>query len=115
LTGERRSIVNKIDGVLVTLGVKGFRALRRDRRKQLTSLRQPDGDPVPQMARARIERLLDRLELVFCFFLASAWLPAEASLFWPSLQARRCAWPSPARSRGATRGVSTPPKLLMFR
>ena len=63
LTGERRSIVNKIDGILATLGVKGFRALRRDRRDQLTSLRQPDGDPVPQMARARIERLLDRLEL----------------------------------------------------
>ena len=64
LTGERRSIVNKIDGILATLGVKGFRALRRDRRDQLTSLRQPDGDPVPQMAHARIERLLDRLELV---------------------------------------------------
>ena len=64
LTGERRSIVNKIDGILATLGVKGFRALRRDRRDQLTSLRQPDGEPVPQMARARIERLLDRLELV---------------------------------------------------
>jgi transposase len=64
LTGERRSIVNKIGGILATLGVKGFKALRRDRREQLTSLRQPDGDPVPQMARARIERLLDRLELV---------------------------------------------------
>ena len=64
LTGERRSIVNKIGGILATLGVKGFKALRRDRRQQLTSLRQPDGDPVPQMARARIERLLDRLELV---------------------------------------------------
>jgi transposase len=64
LTGERRSIVNKIDGILATLGVKGFRALRRDRRDQLTSLRQPDGEPIPQMARARIERLLDRLELV---------------------------------------------------
>ena len=64
LTGERRSTVNKIDGILATLGVKGFKALRRDRRKQLTSLRQPDGDPVPQRALARIERLLDRLELV---------------------------------------------------
>jgi transposase len=64
LTGERRSIVNKIDGILATLGIKGFKALRRDRRKQLTSLRQPDGDPVPPMARARIERLLERLELV---------------------------------------------------
>ena len=64
LTGERRSIVNKIDGILATLGVKGYKALRRDRREQLTSLRQPDGDPVPPMARARIERLLDRLDLV---------------------------------------------------
>jgi transposase len=64
LTRERRSIVNKIDGILATLGVKSFKALRRDRRDQLISARQPDGDPVPQMARARIERLLDRLELV---------------------------------------------------
>ena len=64
LTCERRSITNKIDGILATLGVKGFKALRRDRREQLSSLRQPDGDPVPRMAHARIERLLDRLELV---------------------------------------------------
>ena len=64
LTGERRSIVNKIDGILATLGIKGYKALRRDRREQLTSLRQPDGDPIPQKARARIERLLDRLDLV---------------------------------------------------
>jgi transposase len=64
LTGERRSIVNKIDGILATLGIKGYKALRSDRREQLTSLRQPDGDPIPQLAKARIERLLDRLELV---------------------------------------------------
>jgi transposase len=64
LTGERRSIVNKIDGILATLGVKGYKALRRDRREQLTAVRQPDGDPIPQKARARIERLLDRLDLV---------------------------------------------------
>ncbi|MBB4201246.1 IS110 family transposase [Rhodoblastus sphagnicola] len=64
LTGERRSIVNKIDGILATLGIKGYKALRRDRREQLDSLRQPDGDPVPQKAKARIERLLDRLDLV---------------------------------------------------
>jgi transposase len=64
LTGERRSIVNKIDGILATLGVKGYKALRRDRREQLTAARQPDGDPIPQKARARIERLLDRLDLV---------------------------------------------------
>jgi transposase len=64
LTGERRWILNKIDGILATLGVKGYRALRGDRREQLAGLRQPDGDLVPQLARVRIERLLDRLELV---------------------------------------------------
>jgi transposase len=64
LTRERRSIVNKIDGILATLGIKGYKALRRDRREQLNCMRQPDGDPIPQKAKARIERLLDRLDLV---------------------------------------------------
>ena len=64
LTGERRSIVNKIDGILATLGIKGYKALRRDRREQLNCARQPDGDPIPPKAKARIERLLDRLDLV---------------------------------------------------
>ena len=64
LTGERRSIVNKIDAILATLGVKGYKALRRDRREQLNCARQPDGEPIPPKAKARIERLLDRLDLV---------------------------------------------------
>lgn len=64
LIGERGSLVNKIDGILATLGVKGFSALRRDRRAQLSSLRQPDGAVLPPAACARIERLLERLELV---------------------------------------------------
>jgi len=64
LTGERLSILTKIDSILATLGVKGYRALRRDRRKQLASLRQPDGDPVPQAARIRIERLLTARDAV---------------------------------------------------
>src|SRR6202521_2500382 len=63
LIRERRSILNKIDAILATLGVKGYRGLRSDRREQLAGLRQPDDDPVPQVARVRIERLLDRLEL----------------------------------------------------
>ena len=41
LARERRSIVNKIDGILATLGVKGYKALRRDRREQLNGARQP--------------------------------------------------------------------------
>lgn len=64
LIGSRRSILNKIDGILATLGIGGYRALRRDRREQLANLRQPDGAPVPPAAQERIERLLDRLELV---------------------------------------------------
>jgi transposase len=64
LIGSRRSILNKIDGILATLGIEGYRGLRRDRRAQLADLRQPDGEPVPPAALARIERLLDRLELV---------------------------------------------------
>nr|WP_244635440.1 IS110 family transposase [Methylosinus sp. C49] len=59
LTGERRSILNKIDGILANLGICGFKRLRRDRRRQLAELRQPDG-----AALSWIERLLDRLELV---------------------------------------------------
>jgi transposase len=44
--------------------VKGYKALRRDRREQLHCVRQPGGEPIPPQAKARIERLLDRLDLV---------------------------------------------------
>ena len=64
LIGERRSILNKIDGILATLGICGFKGLRRDRRKQLGDLRQPDGAKIPPLALSRMERLVDRLELV---------------------------------------------------
>ena len=52
LTRERRSIVNKIDGILATLGVRGYKALRRDRREQLNCARQPDGDSFLQRQRS---------------------------------------------------------------
>jgi transposase len=64
LIRERLAITNKIDGVLATLGIGGYRALRRDRREQLEGLRGPDGDLLPVHAKARLARLLDRLELV---------------------------------------------------
>jgi hypothetical protein len=54
LTGERRAIVNKIGGILTTLCVKGYRALKSDRREQLALLRQSDGDRIPEAARIRI-------------------------------------------------------------
>jgi transposase len=50
--------------LLATLGVGGSRPLRRDRRERLEALRRPGGGPVPAHAKARLTRLLDRLELV---------------------------------------------------
>jgi transposase len=64
LIGERLALLNAIDGLLATLGVTGYRPLRRDRRERLAALRTPEGDPVPPHAAARIGRILDRLELV---------------------------------------------------
>jgi transposase len=64
LIKERLALTNKIDGVLATLGVGGYRPLRRDRRECLEALRQPGGAPLPAHAKARLARLLDRLELV---------------------------------------------------
>jgi transposase len=64
LIKERLALTNRIDGVLATLGVGGYRPLRRDRRERLEALRRPGGDPLPVHAKARLARLLDRLELV---------------------------------------------------
>jgi len=64
LIRERLAITNKIDGLLAALGVGGYRPLRRDRRERLEALRRPGGGPLPAHARARLARLLDRLELV---------------------------------------------------
>jgi hypothetical protein len=50
------------DGILATLGICRFKGLRRDRRRQLAELRQPDVVALPSAALARIEPLLDRLE-----------------------------------------------------
>jgi len=64
LMGERVAIANGIASILATLGVRGYDALRRDRRQRLEGLRTALGDPLPPQARARIGRMLDRLELV---------------------------------------------------
>jgi transposase len=64
LVRERVAIANGISAILATLGVRGYDALRRDRRQQLEGLRTALGEPLPPQARARIERMLDRLELV---------------------------------------------------
>jgi len=64
LVADRISLVNRIGAVLATLGVGDYNPLRRDRRARLDSLRTALGDPLPPHARARILRLLDRLDLV---------------------------------------------------
>ena len=64
LVAERVSLVNRIDAVLATLGVRDYNPLRRDRRTRLELLRTALGDPLPPHAHARIVRMLDRLELV---------------------------------------------------
>jgi transposase len=64
LVADRISLVNRIAAVLATLGVRAFNPLRRDRRTRLETLRTALGDPLPPNARARILRILDRLDLV---------------------------------------------------
>lgn len=64
LVGERVAIANAISAILATLGVRDYNALRHDRRQRLDDLRTALGEPLPPQARARIERMLDRLELV---------------------------------------------------
>lgn len=64
LLGERVAIANGIASILATLGARGYDPLRRDRRQRLEEVRTALGDPLPPRARARIERMLDRLELV---------------------------------------------------
>ena len=66
LISDRISMVNRIGAVLATLGVGDDNPLRRDRRARLDSLPTALGDPLPPHARARILRLLDRLDLVLC-------------------------------------------------
>jgi transposase len=64
LVAERITLTNRIGAILATLGIDGYDPLRRDRRERLGELRTPLGKPVPDNARARILRQLDRLELV---------------------------------------------------
>lgn len=64
LVADRVSMVNCIGAVLATLGVNDYNPLRRDRRTRLENLRTALGDPLPPHARARILRMLDRLDLV---------------------------------------------------
>jgi transposase len=64
LVAERTGLVNRIGAVLATLGAGEYNPLRRDRRQCLDELRTALGDSLPTHARAKIARMLDRLELL---------------------------------------------------
>src|SRR3954452_657641 len=64
LVSERVGLVNRIGAVLATLGAGEYNPLRRDRRQRLDELRTALGDSLPTNARAKIVRMLDRLELL---------------------------------------------------
>ena len=58
------AIVHRIEAVLTVLGSGEDNPLRRDCRERLGQLRTALDQPLPPHARAQIERLLDRLDLV---------------------------------------------------
>jgi len=64
LITERVALTNRIGAILATVGVGGYNPLRRDRRARLQALRTPLGQPLPDHAKAKIARALERLELV---------------------------------------------------
>ena len=63
LLAERVGLVNRIGAILATLGVGECNPIRRDRRQRLDELRTAIGESLPTHARAKIVRMLDRLEL----------------------------------------------------
>lgn len=64
LMSERTAHNNRIQGLLATHGIYGYRPLRGDRRSRLAELRCADGEPLPVHVREEIVRELHRLEFV---------------------------------------------------
>jgi transposase len=71
LTRERRTLMreriehtNRIKGLLMSQGISGYDALRKDRWTRLDQLATRDGRPIPPRLRAEIGREIERLELL---------------------------------------------------
>lgn len=64
LVRERTMHVNRIKGLLFSVGVRDYKPIRRDRRARLEALYTGDGRALPAYLKARIGRELDRLELL---------------------------------------------------
>lgn len=64
LIAERVSLVNRVGAILATLGTANYNPLLQNRRRRLDELRTASDQALPKHARAKIIRLLTRLELV---------------------------------------------------
>jgi transposase len=63
LMSERTALSNRIKGLLISQGVRGYDPVRRDRRARLEQLTTGDGRALPAQLKAEVERMLERLEL----------------------------------------------------
>ena len=64
LVEKRKRHVNRIKGLLFSVGVRGYEPMRRDRRERLEELRTGDGRSLAVHLKAQLCRELDRLELL---------------------------------------------------
>lgn len=64
LVSERTALTNRINGLLLTQGVRDFDPQRRDRRERLEQCVTGDGQPLPPHLKAELVRMLERLELL---------------------------------------------------
>lgn len=64
LIAERVEHVNRIKGLLLAQGIRGYEPLPQNRRARLEDLRTGDGRDLPRHLKAQILRELDRLELL---------------------------------------------------
>ena len=63
LIRERIMLTNRIGAILATVGIDDYNPLRLDRRVRLEALRTALDQPLPEHAKAKIARIIDRLEL----------------------------------------------------
>jgi transposase len=64
LLTERTRLTNRAGALLATLGIVDFDMRRPNRRAKLDALQRPGNTPVPPCAKAKLDRLIARYELV---------------------------------------------------
>jgi transposase len=64
LLTERTRLTNRVGALIATLGITDYDVRRANRRARLDTLQRPGGTSIPPCARAKLERLITRYELV---------------------------------------------------